>query len=337
MSKETHEWLSQNVLIGFTEKRGNAWHYREGDGNHYTGPVPVEDVMKRLFYWTPEERPLYLPTAAEGTDAGTSYIEIPGRKAIVHPETDHVFGVFKEGYNPHPFGEWLVTNVLNTLGTLEVASAGLLKSGAVAWVQAEMPDNVITQDGVEFRPFFNAFSSLDGTFASTYKTGVTNVVCDNTMRAAQREDTPQVKIKSTKNAKFQAQKIRDALGIVQAVADDFSAMVHELCSTQFNDRQFESLVDQLAPQPNAEDASKRAVTMAENKRDAFWTMWRSDSRVSPWNGTAWGAYQAVNTYGQHVQTVKGSATRAERNMLNSLSGKTDDADARTLELIGTLA
>lgn len=333
MSKETHEWLSNNVLIGFTEKRGKAWHYREGDQNHYTGPVPVADVMKRLFYWTPEERPLYLPC---GDESGVTYAEIPGRKAIVHPETDHVFGIFKEGYNPHPFGEWLVTNVVNVLGTLEVASAGLLKNGAVAWVQAEMPDNVTTVDGVEFRPFFNAFSSLDGTFASTYKTGVTNVVCDNTMRAAQNEDTPQVKVKSTRNAKFQGQKVRDALGIVHAVADDFSAMVHELCSTQFTDRQFERLVDELAPQPNPEDASKRAVTMAENKRDAFWTMWRTDERVADWNGTAWGAYQAVNTYGQHVQTVKGSATRAERNMLNSLAGKTDADDARTLELIGSI-
>lgn len=334
MSKETHEWLSNNVLIGFTEKRGKAWHYREGDGNHYTGPVPVADVMKRLFYWTPEERPLYLPVGAEGSDPEPRFVEVPDRKAIVHPETDHVFGIFKAGYNPHPFGQWLVENVATVLGTLEVASAGLLKGGAVAWVQAEMPDNVTTVDGVEFRPFFNAFSSLDGSFASTYKTGVTNVVCDNTMRAAQNEDTPQVKVKSTKNAKFQGQKIRDALGIVHAVADDFSAMVHELCSTQFSDRAFEKLVNELAPEA-PDDATPRAVTMADNKRDAFWSMWRTDERVADWNGTAWGAYQAVNTYGQHVQTVKG-ASRPERNMLNSLSGKTDDEDARTLELIGSI-
>lgn len=336
MSKETHEWLSNNVLIGFTEKRGNAWHYREGDQNHYEGPVPVQDVLKRLFYWAPEERPLYLPVAAEGPDDGVTYMEIPGRKAIVHPETDHVFGVFKDSYTPHPFAEWLVTNVSNVLGgELAIGSAGLLKMGAVAWVQAEMPDNVTTVDGVEFRPFFNAFGSLDGTFASTYKLGVTNVVCDNTMRAAQQEDTPQVKIKSTKYGKAKVVKIREALGMVHAVADAFSEEAHRLCSTDFTDRQFESLVDELAPHPGPE-GSKRAVTLAENKRDAFWTMWRQDDRVAPWNGTAWGAYQAVNTYGQHVATVQ-NMERAERNMLNSLNGKTDEADARTLELIGSLS
>lgn len=335
MSKETHEWLSNNVLVGFTEKRGNAWHYREGDDNHYVGAVPVQDVLKRLFYWTPEERPIYQPIAAEGTDSGVSFVEIPGRKAIAHPETDHVFGIFKDSYNPHAFAEWLVTNVGNILGELQIGSAGLLKMGAVAWVQAEFPDNMTTVDGVEFRPFFNAFSSLDGTFASTYKLGVTNIVCDNTMRAAQDEDTPQVKIKATKNGKAKVVKIREAMGMVHKVADAFSEEAHRLCSTQFTDVQFERLVDQFAPNPGP-DASKRALTLAENKRDAFWNMWRQDERVAPWNGTAWGAYQAVNTYGQHVATVQ-NTERAERNMLNSLNGKIDAADAETLERIYALA
>jgi phage/plasmid-like protein (TIGR03299 family) len=335
MSKETREWLANNVLIGFTEKRGNAWHYREGDDNHYVGAVPVEDIMKRLFYWTPQEVPLYVPFAMEGTDAEPTMLEVPGRKAIIHPDTGHVLGVHKDSYNPHAFGEWLITNMGNALGALQVGSAGLLKGGAVAWVQAEMPDNMTTVDGVEFRPFFNGFTSLDGSFASTYKLGVTNVVCDNTMRAAQDEDTPQVKIKSTKNNKFQVIKVREALGLVHKVGGAFAEEAHRLCSTDFVDRQFEALVDQLAPHPGPE-GSKRAVTLAENKRDNFWTLWREDERVAPWNGTAWGAYQAVNTYNQHVATVQ-NMDRAERNMLNHLSGKTDEQDAKTLELIGSLA
>ena len=55
MSQETPEWLNTNTLIGFTEKRGHAWHYRaevQGDqSNHYPGAVPIEDVRRRLFPW----------------------------------------------------------------------------------------------------------------------------------------------------------------------------------------------------------------------------------------------------------------------------------------------
>src|SRR5690606_13296651 len=101
MSKETHEWLSNNVLIGFTEKRGNAWHYREGDQNHYTGPVPVADIERRLFHWDPEIVPLYVPVGS----AGTEFLEVPGRVAVRRPDTGHVLGVFKDSVNPHPFRE----------------------------------------------------------------------------------------------------------------------------------------------------------------------------------------------------------------------------------------
>ena len=45
MSKETQEWLNRNVLIGYTERRGNAWHYRASDQgdepNHYPGAIPL--------------------------------------------------------------------------------------------------------------------------------------------------------------------------------------------------------------------------------------------------------------------------------------------------------
>src|SRR5438034_6679062 len=62
MSRETSEWLNQNTLIGFTDQRGHAWHYRASDQgdqpNHYPGALPVEDVKRRLFAWDAVECPL---------------------------------------------------------------------------------------------------------------------------------------------------------------------------------------------------------------------------------------------------------------------------------------
>ena len=55
MSEETASWLNTMTLIGFTEQRGHAWHYRAAEQltepNHYPGPIPVEDVRRRLFGW----------------------------------------------------------------------------------------------------------------------------------------------------------------------------------------------------------------------------------------------------------------------------------------------
>ena len=47
--------LNTNTLIGNTDARGTAWHYRaeeQGEeSNHYPGPIPVADVERRLFHW----------------------------------------------------------------------------------------------------------------------------------------------------------------------------------------------------------------------------------------------------------------------------------------------
>ena len=66
MTTETINDLNKNMLIGFTEKRGNAWHYRESaqgeEPNHYVGAVPLEDVRRRLFSWKAVEEVMYVRT-----------------------------------------------------------------------------------------------------------------------------------------------------------------------------------------------------------------------------------------------------------------------------------
>lgn len=327
MSRETREWLSKYTLIGFTEKRGNAWHHRAGDDNHYTGPVPIGDVRSRLLGWDPVSVPLQYEHDGRRYETDD--------QVIIRSDDGSRLGIFRPGYVIHNYDEWLLTNVQNILDDgLSIGSAVLLENGAVCCVQVEMPDNITTREGVEFRPFLNAFSSLNGKFATTYKTGITHVVCDNTMRAAVGERTEQFKVKSTARSMGQLGRAREALGLVWAVGDDFAAEVSRLCATQFSDRQFELMTKELAP--IGPDSKPRAVTMATKKRDALMGLWRSDARVTPWAGTAFGAWQAVNTYGQHMATVR-VGNRAERNMTKVLDGKTEEADARALDLIMALA
>jgi phage/plasmid-like protein (TIGR03299 family) len=336
MSRETLEWLNNNTLIGFTEKRGNAWHYREGADNHYPGPVPVEDALNRLFGWTAEERPLYIETPI-GDDGDSMMMPIEGRKAIVRSDNSHVMGIFKEGYVAHQYSQWLVENVATILDDdLQIGSAGLLKGGAVAWVSVEVPDNIITPEGVEFRPNLMASGSFDGSLASTYGRHITHVVCDNTMGIASGEHGDQrIKFKSTKNSFKRIGDAREALGIIHGAADDFAAEVAALCSTKVTDHQFEAIMDVTTPLPEA-DASKRAQTMAENKRDALWELWTSDERVIQWRGTAFGAWQAYNTYQHHESIVRG-ASRPERNLLRAVDGTTQANDMETLQTILAVA
>lgn len=342
MSRETLEWLNENTLIGFTEKRGHAWHYRQGSDNHYTGGIPVDDVRKRLFDWHAEEQPIMLGEPIGDPDGDGLVLPssvVPGYKAWVHPKTGEVLGVHKVTRALHQYDEWLLDTVADVLddSDLQIATAGLLRGGRIAWVQVEVPDTIETPEGVSFRPFILARSSMDGSVATTFSRSVTNTVCDNTMAIAATEHGGQrVTFRATGNNEVKLAAARDALGIVYSAADDFAAQVAELTATRFT--RFEALLASEVPFPEDPDTrgGKVAQARAEARREYIRDLYRFDARVSPWAGTAMGAWQAFNTYDQHERTVRGG-NRVERNQLQVVKGQQDRADAKILEKILELA
>ncbi|WP_033293145.1 DUF932 domain-containing protein [Amycolatopsis jejuensis] len=334
MSKETLTWLNTNTLVGFTEKRGKAWHYRASDQtaepNHYPGAIPVEDVNRRLFYWD-AVKGTSLVSFTHGDDIAV--VEDTKRFPVGRADTGAIFGYFADGYAIHQYRDWLVSNVATILDDdLHIGSAGLLKGGAQAWVSVEVPENITTPEGVEFRPNLLACTSLDGSLATTYKRTVTVVVCDNTLAAGLHEHGQQVKIKHSKYSNLRMTEVRDALAIVHTVADDFAAEVKALCETEVSDKAWRAFLDAHAP---IEGKSKRATTMAEAERAELSRLWNFDHRAAPWKNTAYGVVQAVNTYTHHAQPVRG-ASRPERNMVRAVTGGVDKLDAQTVATLDTV-
>lgn len=332
MSKETAQWLNTNTLIGFTDKRGHAWHYRateQGEQpNHYPGAVPVEDVLTRLFHW---EAAKGTATAAWITPDGVTSSQDTERFPVGRVDTGAIFGYFSDKYEIHQYRDWLVTQVGNILDDgLGIGSAGLLKNGAQAWVSVEVPDTICTPEGIQFRPNLLACTSHDGSIATTYKRVVTNVVCDNTMSAALAETGQTIKIKHSRYSKLKLAEARDALAIMHTVADDFAAQVKALCEVDVTPREWSKFVNVYVPTTDADSKTKQ--TTAANKRAALSRLWNSDKRVEPWKGTAYGVLQAVNTYVHHEGTVRG-ASRAERNMSNAVLGKFDALDLDTVKTL----
>jgi len=333
MSRETLADLNTQTLIGYTAKRGTAWHYRAehqgAEPNHYTGPIPVADVYRRLFHWTPVAAPLQ---AVILDQTGATTITDDTRQVIVRPDTARVLGVFSNGYQVHDYRQWLVGNVEAILDTDELAigSAGLLKGGAVAWVQIEMEDT-LSVEGVEFRPFLTAATSLDGSLATTYQVGSQVVVCDNTLSAALGERSDRIKIRHSARSLAKLATVRDALGIVHGVADSFSQAVQALCDQPVTTQRWDRFVTAYTGLDDA-TAGKRAHANATATADALHRLWTTDPRVTPWKNTAYGVVAAANTWLHHVAEVRG-ADRATRNTERTITGKLDTFDARTLEVL----
>lgn len=346
MSTETMQDLNTNTLIGNTDQRGHAWHYRAEDqgeeSNHYAGAVPVADVARRLFNWEAASRrvavevPADLATCTHVADDGTPmrWAVQEDRQAMARDDNQHVMGVFKAGYVGHQYRPWLLDQVANLLDDdLGISSAGLLKKGAIAWVEVSVPETITTPEGVQFRPNLLATTSFDGSISTTYKRTVTDVVCDNTRAMALAEAGQTFKVRHSRYSSMRIADARVALEMVHTAADDFMAEVAELCAVPVAPKQWIKFLDLYVPVKDArgEALKGRALTGATRKREGLELLWSSDERVAPWAGTAQGVVQAVNTYEHHLVNVRGD--RGERNMLRTVNSEWDAVDRGALALL----
>src|SRR5664280_1495356 len=110
---------------------------------------------------------------------------------------------------------WLLKTVANILDdTLSISSAGLLRKGAIAWVEVSVPDSITTPEGVTFRPNLLATTSFDGSISTTFKRTVTDTVCDNTRELALAETGQQYKIKHSRYSGMRIAEAREALSMI---------------------------------------------------------------------------------------------------------------------------
>lgn len=352
MSANSLDWLRNNVLAGFAEKRGAAWHANNGtntvDDNgeltHYSGAIPIDDILRRLFNFQILEAPIEYTAVIKGKE---THLESTTDKVIYRDDNGDLLGKFKNSFEIHPYNEWLIEKTANVLdtskGELSAANAGLLSGGAVGFVQYEIPDSIrISGVDVEFRPSLLCATSVNGTLSTTDAMVYTNVVCDNTMTMALSEKFAKAHRIKTKHSKFSGQKIaahRNALGIYFDGAEEFMAQVKALCETKVSGLQFRTFINAVAPlvkAPSDEALTGRSLTLAEKKQEELLTLWVSDPRVAPWQGTAWGVLQMQNTWQHHLKGVNEGTVRQERNMFDAVSGKTQKSDAATLELLNTI-
>jgi phage/plasmid-like protein (TIGR03299 family) len=360
MSRETLEWSNVWTLIGDTDlyasgqrddsfrlANGKAWTYRESmqgdEPNHYPGAIPVEDVERRLFGWDPVAVSPMTASYSIITEDGVELVTVTdkNRQMIVRPrgalgpdDQGGILGVFKAGYKIHNFREWLIKNVETILDdTLHISSAGLLREAAQAWVGISVPENIVTPEGVEFRPFIYAATSLDGSLATGYGASAQLPVCDNSLAIARGEQGRKIKHKHTVNSLANIGKVRDALSIqfahaaMDEAAQSFATEVAELTNTTVTDAQWQSFQDELFGAVPKETG--RARTMAQNKRAEMEQLYRYDERCKMWTGTAFGVLQAVNTWSHHCQIVRG-ASRPQRNADRVITGGVDALDNATL-------
>jgi hypothetical protein len=141
-------------------------------------------------------------------------------------------------------------------------------------------------------------------------------------------------VKHTRYSTARLQDARDALVLVHTLADEFAEEVRQLCSTPVPDGSWRRFLDAYVPRVDdrGRPLASKALTIADKKRGVLEQLYAYDERVTPWAGTAHGVIQAVNTYEHHEGTIRG-ATRAERNMIRTITGDFGRSDRAALAVL----
>ncbi len=327
MSKYDLEYLRNNMRIGFTGELGDAWWATYGSvaDSHFTESVPIDEV-RRLIGFVPGR-----------TAIPAKYWDGSGMVYLTHPETGLLLGVNGDTYPETTYTDRLIDGHEAILdGSIEgmIGSCGLIDGGRQAWVQIRPGETITHTSGERFAPWITAYSSYDGSLATTFKEGVTRTQCDNTFEMTQKERGRTYKYKNTQNNRINVLQARTLLDMLQQTSEDMWAELDILTSKKVSEDQWHAITNAVFA-PTTE--SQKAKTRAENKRIAVSELYFNDPRIGAISGTQWGAFQAFSTWKQHETTVNGAeddmAGEAERNMTWLLSNELRKFDAMVMEKI----
>lgn len=288
----------------------NPWH---GLGQRMQADVTVDDALKAASLdWTVHTEPLYL---AGGQAAP--------RVAIVRA-TDTgsvILGTATERYRPiqnvEAFG--VLQDAMGLHG-LQIKTAGALGSGERVWMLAAMPEQIIVaaQGGEDaINGYLLITSAHDGSGADSMQFTPIRVVCQNTLSAAVSSGTTSMAIRHTASATVRLKQAERMIERAIAVAKETGATFKQLAERQMSERELRAYIEAVFPTP----ADEKPSTQLRRRRLAVEQLYYQGRGHELSGTTAWGAYNAVTEYLDHVRVREAkTADAVKRAQVSTLFG-----------------
>jgi phage/plasmid-like protein (TIGR03299 family) len=191
----------------------------------------------------------------EGKDQRT----IDDAHVLMRSDTGADLGIVSDKYKTvQPAQVLAFFHELSAALGVKLETAGTLFGGKKFYATARIGgEYIFGNSGDKLRPYLLLATSCDGSAKTTARDIITRVVCDNTMSAAMSEATKHV-VNLSHRSVFDAQKIRDQLGIVDTLAT--AQACESLTQVRMSDDKACDFVRNLL---RPEDAAKKAATIAE--------------------------------------------------------------------------
>lgn len=187
------------------------------------------------------------------------------------------------------------------------ASAFALAGGKRVVYVLRLNNNLIDVQGDKFLPYFFGTTSHDESWATTFQLSGFRLECENMTRMALARETPRFKIKHTANSNGRIQSIREALGLMPQYIDDFMLEIQQLQDITVTTGEREQFVQAVFPIEEKREAKRQSPNV--RRRDEVLSTIANDMRIGEYRDTAWGLFQGVSTWEQHVRGDKTGEAR----------------------------
>ena len=217
--------------------------------------------------------------------------------------------------------------------TAKFVSAGVLGHGEAIFITAKLPENIKIA-GDDIIPYFHFLNYHDGSGSAKLYSAPTRQVCANTVAFALAEAKAAKRmfnIRHTRNYEQRLEEAAKALGMIRTYAETFETFANRLLNIKFSETDFEKMMDHLMEEP--EDKDTKAFTLVDRERGKLHQAHMAVD-LSNVQYTAWGAYNAVADYADHMRLSRGDdQTRKVNEFLRTFSTQGSEIKDKALEYI----
>lgn len=306
--------VEQMAFVGET-----PWH---GLGNLLQDNASIEEWTTQAgMDWSIREANVNF-TAITG-DFETVNVPFEKQKILYRSDTLAPLSVVSDRYNvvqPAEIMEFYRDLTQNSDFKLE--SAGVLKEGKKLWALAKTGQSMALKGGDITESYILLATACDGTMATTAQFTSIRVVCANTLAWAisSKKKGGHGVIKVPHSTVFDAQDVKQRLGINTKAWDDYAYAMKALTERKVNNAEVRSYINRLyatidARQPMRVNKKTGEVSVpnakAKNRIEALYNGHGHGANLASAQGTAYGLLNAVTEYVDHERGTHNKDNRID--------------------------
>lgn len=290
------------------------WH---GLGTKVEDGISVPDMLKAAnLDWNVVKTPTFYKV-----DGKTFHT---GKSALIR-ESDGVFlSNVSDGWEPCQNHEaFTIFEEFVERNELEMHTAGSLKEGRIVWGLAKMKDKfALFNEDVTEQYLLLVNPHQFGTSIHVRSTPI-RVVCNNTLSLSLGQAS-NVQANQNHRGKFDAEMMKEAIGIAQVKLTKYQEMAQFLSSKRYEDEKFKEFLNKVFP--NHTSKEEKSSELSRNAKRAFEIV-ETQPGAEFGKGTWWQAFNTVTYLADH-ELGRNTDTRLE----SAWFGVNKDRKNKALEL-----